>query len=114
MQIEIAVVTTASRAVLNQRKTQSGQAAKKIKKWRFEEQMLFIKSHLQGRETHTNLDEPQESEQEEERDNADNEYHTKPNSDLAEALTTSIKTRTKLEEKHLAAEYTYGISSRYM
>jgi hypothetical protein len=38
------------RRALNRRKTTSGPAAKKIKKWRFEEQMQFLKHYFQERE----------------------------------------------------------------
>ncbi|RZF41832.1 hypothetical protein LSTR_LSTR005294 [Laodelphax striatellus] len=60
-----ALLRTYYRRAIQQRKTTSGQASKKARKWRFEEQMQFLKTHLQERETASNLtfnEEEQESE----------------------------------------------------
>ncbi|RZF43631.1 hypothetical protein LSTR_LSTR009228 [Laodelphax striatellus] len=59
-----ALLRTYYRRAIQRRRTTSGQASKKARKWRFEEQMQFLKTHLQERETASNLtinEEEQES-----------------------------------------------------
>jgi hypothetical protein len=53
------------RRALQRRKTTSGQASKKVRKWRFEEQMQFLKNHMQERDTVSNLTFNEEGEEEE-------------------------------------------------
>ncbi len=43
---------------MNRRKTASGEAAKKLKKWRFEEQMSFLQYESGGHTTVSNVEEP--------------------------------------------------------
>jgi hypothetical protein len=86
---------------------------KKIKKWRYEEQMQFLKPHFQERETSTNVGDEREKgaeDDEAEGDDAETPPATSPasstlsarsfqkkrntpNADLAEALTSFIETR---------------------
>jgi hypothetical protein len=88
---------------------------KKIKKWRYEEQMQFLKPHLQERETSTNVDDEKEKgaeDDEAEGDDAETpsaaspassalscrsfqKKKNTPNADLAQALTSFIETRRK-------------------
>ncbi|RZF37857.1 hypothetical protein LSTR_LSTR015649 [Laodelphax striatellus] len=60
-----ALLRTYYRRAIQRRRTTSGKASKKARKWRFEEQMQFLKTHLEERETASNLtinEEEQESE----------------------------------------------------
>lgn len=43
------------------RKTKSGQSAKKIRSWKYEDQMSFLKDHFQDRQTASNISESSSS-----------------------------------------------------
>ncbi|KAF5273542.1 hypothetical protein FQR65_LT17133 [Abscondita terminalis] len=103
--------------VKGRRKTTSGQASKKINKWRFEDQMQFLKQYLHERETASNLtegeppgDEHREEEVDDEMTPVDSQAASLSssstgrkrkavNSNLAEALTSFIQTRTPSQEE---------------
>lgn len=54
------------RKVLNKKKTSSGQASKKILKYKYEDQLSFLKPYFQERPTTTNIESRSNSEEEDE------------------------------------------------
>lgn len=82
------------RRALSRRKTVSGQAAKKIKKWRFEDQMQFLQSCMQDRELTTNLEDQGEELTESEYQVIDDDAAPSPSVSVASSGTSSKKRKT--------------------
>lgn len=66
------------RALKKKRETKSGQAASKIKKWKFEDEMSFLLPFMQERDTCSNLKDVSDNDNEDE-PNEDDEYDDKNN-----------------------------------